>query len=191
MADIWSDIDAGTPFNLVDCKIALWTAEGTFDTAEDVPAITGIDITPNVVSGQGPGDGGIVSVASFVESASGSMKFTGISIDMMAIITSTTKKSGGTTPNRYEALSLASVGTCMPYFAICGRSTTDQCKDVHVWIPKAKIESLGAVTLGKGVYYEAVVNFIALADGTTYEAAEWVTHETATAVTIPVTYITS
>jgi len=192
MADIWSDIDAGTPFNLTDCKVALWNSEGSFGTAQDVPAIKSMEITTNVVSGKAEGDGGVIAVASLVEDASGVLTFTGISIDMWALITGTTKKAGGTTPNRYEAIAITPVGQCLPYFAVCGKAQSDQCgKDVHLWAPKIKVESFGGVSLMKGGFIEGTINFIAIADGTTYEAVEWVTHETATDVTIPVTYITS
>lgn len=192
MSDIWSEIGAGTPFNLTDCKVALWSSEGSFGAAEDVAAITSFEVTADVVSGMLEGDGGVVANASFSQRATGSLTFGGIPIDMWAIISGSTKKSGGSTPNRYESIPLVQVGQCYPYFAICGRSTTENCaSDVHVWIPKAKIESIGTVTLAKGAFVQANIEFMAISDGTTYEAVEWVTHETATDVTIPVTYITS
>ena len=190
MADIWSDIDAGTPFNLVDCQIALRSGEGTHGTAEDVPSITSVAVTPDVVSAMLEGDGQITSSSSFAQRATGTMTFGGISIDMWAIITGTTKLSGGTTPNQYEALAIVSAGTCFPYFGVIGKATTDNCTgDVQVWMSKVKIESIGEVSLGKGTYVQATINFSALADGTTYPAVQWITHETAVSVTIPPTYI--
>jgi len=187
---IWSTI-VSTPFSLKDAKVATWTSTNVYGTANDVASVQGIEITPDITSAQLEGDNRITASATTLRRATVNLTFGGLRLETWAVMTGFSVSTGGTTPNRYESIPIVDTDVCFPYFGLIGKADAAECSgDVHVWAPKAKIESYGPVTFTQNGFVNVAVTMSCEDDGTA-EAVEWIQHETATDAVLPPTYITS
>jgi hypothetical protein len=176
----------GAPqYDLDDVKVAAYTATDTYGAAVDVPSVQLYGVTMRVRSAEGEGDGKITVTASRVIGGKARIRFLGIDFEVLEVLIGLTANESGSTPNRGNLLEIPA-GHKLPHFGICGRSFAEEgTGDFHIFIPKARIMSdveLAVLQLGQFATPEFEIGFV---DDDTYEAFQFIEHETATAVVIP------
>lgn len=170
----------GPQFGLADCKIATWTAAGTYGTLQDVMSVQAITPTLQMVSATLTGDDQETAVAANAIGGQAVFRFGGISLDALAIMTG---KAVGTISSVEQVL--IGGGDRMPYFGIIGKAlAAEGLGDTWYYLPKAKIMSdfnLGQMEYGAFAIPEVTVKLV---DDTNYGVINIITHPTALAITV-------
>lgn len=112
------DIFTDTTFNIWRAKVAKWNGDGTYGPNYLVPSVEVVTGNGVIVSKKLEGNGKITSVASVLTEGDGNVKFGGISLDVLGIVTNQQPSLSGSTPNRIKRTKF--VGGEMPYFGLTG-----------------------------------------------------------------------
>jgi len=176
----------GSPsYGLSDVKIAPWTAEGTWGSAQDVMAAQALNTVIRVVSAELTGDDTIVAQASRPVGAQITFRMGGVTLGVLEIMTGNSATSSVATPNAVKNLRIAG-GERFPYFALCGKALAEEGQgSMEVFIPKCKIMGdLNLVQMEYGAFTIPEFQVMAVADGD-YGIVNIIQVETARAITIP------
>lgn len=170
----------GPQFGLNDCKIATWTAAGSYGTLQDVMSVQAINPTLNQVEATLTGDDTETAHAAFAIGGQAVFRFGGVSLDALAIITG---KAVGTISS-VEQVQIKG-GDRMPYFGIIGKAlAAEGAGDTWYYLPKCKIMgdfNLGQMEYGTFAIPEVTVKCI---DDASYGIINIITHPTNVAITV-------
>lgn len=179
--------DLGGPtFGLKDCKVATNNLNGTFGTALDVPSVQVLGVNLQTVNAMLEGDDEITAVQARAISGEVSLRFGGIDLRVLAILTGETQSSSGSTPNQSKRMLFDGAPT-FPYFAVCGRADAAEASgaDTHVFIPKVKITTGFELRMEYSAFSIPEVTAMAVRDPDYNAIFEVIEHETAAVVAIP------
>lgn len=109
----------------------------TYDAAIDVPGITGIKLTPNIVEKELRGDETILDQHSKLESIDWSFENSIMSLDVLAVLIGGTVTANGVTPNQSQTYKLNNADKAK-YFKLEGKSDYTDMGDAHVVLYKCK-----------------------------------------------------
>jgi hypothetical protein len=172
--------DIGSPqFGLADCKIALWTAAGTYGTAVDVMSVQLLGTNMDVVSAELTGDDQITAQASRAIAGTVTLRFGGISIAALEVLVGNTATSSIASPSNVKNLRING-GDNMPYIGLIGRAVAEEGSgDFLLYIPKARV--MGNITIAQleyGAFAIPQVELRAVHDAS-YGIINLITRETA------------
>jgi hypothetical protein len=176
----------GPQFGLNDCKIALWTAAGTYSTAVDVMSVQMLGAVMQVVSADLTGDDQITATASRAISGTVSLRFGAISIAALEVLIGNTATSSVASPNNIKNLRVNGSDN-MPYVGIVGRAIAEEGSgDTVIYIPKCRIMGdLNIAQLSYGEFAIPQVELRAVHDAS-YGVINVITRETASStLTLP------
>ena len=174
--------DQGAPqFGLSDAKVQTWSSAGSYSgTITDIMSVQMIGVTMQMVSAQLTGDDQITATASRAIGGTVRMRFGGINLDGLAIITG---KSVGTISS-VEQLNIEG-GDRMPYFGIIGKALAEEgTGDFWVYCPKAKLMGdfqIAMLEYGNFAIPEVTVQLV---NDASYGIINLVTHATDVAITV-------
>jgi hypothetical protein len=163
-------------YGLRDLKIT--NAAGTVQ--EDLDAAQTLSFTPTFSAAELRGDDAVKVQFSNLTGGTASFSAGGYSSAALAIMFGKTITVGGSSPNETATLKL-SAGDVMPYFKVYGLARDEAGGDIHVLLPKVKVESLGDFSLGDEEFLITSVDVQCLDDGTN-GVIQIIQHETTTAV---------
>lgn len=180
----------GSPeFSLDDTKIAAWESSGSYGTAQDVPSVQVLGGDPNFVEALLEGDDTTTAANSRLKRCQVEVGFGSLSLDVLSVLLGLTVASGGSEPNRYEALKFDAVNA--PYIGVCGRALEDGGDgDAHLFFPKAKVTAISGMQMQQDNYVIPRATLQAIDDGD-YGILQVLKHETALAVALPPTNVQS
>lgn len=178
--------DQGGPgFGLNDLKVAAYNATNSYGSAVDVYSAQALRVTMRVISAELTGDDTITSTASRPVGGQATMRFGGVSLAALEVMTGKTATSSIASPNNVKALKIAG-GEDLPFFGICGKALgADSAGQTEVFIPKAKIMSdinLIQMEYGTFIIPEVTVAFVADA---TFGILQIIEAEAERAIAIP------
>lgn len=124
----------GTPFGLADAKIAEYQAPDIYGTLSDVMSVEMANGIIQLVSGIGRGDDRITVAVAVVEGSQVQLRFTGMNLSTLAILTGKTV----TTIDDTNQLQFVG-GEHMPYFGLIVKALSADLSDTWVFWPKCKI----------------------------------------------------
>jgi hypothetical protein len=126
------------PFGLSDCRVATWTAAGSYGTLYDVPSVQSLQTTLQFTQAQLTGDDMITASASRATGAQAKLRFGGIHFDALGVILGIT----ATTISSVYQFGMAG-GKRMPYFGIIGKALVEEPvgHDLWLFLPKCKLMS--------------------------------------------------
>lgn len=174
--------DQGAPsFGLSDVKVQTWASAGTYSgTITDIMSVQMLGVTMQQVSAQLEGDDRITATASRVIGGQVQMRFGGINLDSLAVITG---KSVGTISS-VDQLQLVG-GDRMPYFGIIGKALAEEGGgDLWVYLPKAKLMGdfqIAMLEYGAFAIPEVTVQLV---DDDDYGVINLITHPAEVAITV-------
>lgn len=172
--------DIGSPqFGLADCKIALWTAAGTYGTAVDVMSVQLLGTNMDVVSAELTGDDQITAQASRAIAGTVTLRFGGISIAALEVLVGNTATSSIASPNNVKNLRING-GDNMPYIGLIGRAVAEEGSgDFLLYIPKARV--MGNITIAQLEYGSFAIPSVELraVHDASYGIINLITRETA------------
>jgi hypothetical protein len=174
--------DQGAPsFGLNDVKVQNWASAGTYDgTLTDIMSVQMLGVTMQQVSAQLEGDDRITATAARAIGGQVQMRFGGINLDSLAIITG---KAVGTISS-VDQLQIVG-GDRMPYFGIIGKALAEEGGgDLWVYLPKAKLMGdfqLAMLEYGAFAIPEVTVQLV---DDDSYGVINLITHPTDVAITV-------
>lgn len=181
----------GPQFDIDDAKIASWVGDGTYGTALDVYSVQMVGAQVQTRSGTLSGDGRITDAAAKPISAQVMLRFGGMNLEVLGIITGRTYNDSGSTPNRHRHFRVFG-GKKFPYWGLAGKveaSATDG--DSHIFIPKCKCMEGFEVRFEEENYVIPELTCMALPDDNYTDVDEdavlvdFIEHETAVAVALP------
>lgn len=179
----------GAPqFGLNDVKVAVYNGTDDYGTAVDVPSVQLMGTVMQVIAAQLEGDDQVTDAHSQVIGGQVRIRFGSVSIAALEVILGIDSVPS---EDVYDWLQIGG-GDNMPYFGICGKiSATQGDGDFHVFLPKVKI--MDDVTLASAEYGQYVIpeTTAQAIDDETYDIINLIEHNTAAAVAIPPTSISS
>lgn len=143
---------AGVNFGVKDGKAAPWLGNGSWGAQVDVPSVQLIGVTAQMQSGELLGDDVKTDIHAKIISGRCRLRWGGLKLDILPVISNQTLTSSGSTPNRVRRVKVAA--DSMKYFGLCGKSdSTNALGDDHVWVPKLKIVSdITLIEMANGAY---------------------------------------
>jgi hypothetical protein len=130
----------GPTFNIHQAYIAPWLGPGLWGPAVEIPAVNLVTGSGKVVSKQLEGRGRIEDVASVLTEGTGQVKFGGISLAILKILTGWAYSDSGSTPNRIRQTKF-SVGN-LPYWGLTASVYVNAANGlVQLFVPKGIISS--------------------------------------------------
>lgn len=165
------------PFGLRECKIK--TYGGSTWVALDAAQV--VSVMPLWDSARLEGEDRIVAIGTRAVGAEISFDAGEICLDAYAVLTGGTVISSGETPNEIVYLDLK-YDDDVPYFVLEGRAIADEGGDLHLMLPKCKIEGGLGGSLKKGAFMLTSANGAAVHDGTAGYIMRWKQYETAAAI---------
>lgn len=171
----------GAPsFGLNDCKIATWTAAGSYGTLVDVMSVQMMGVTMQQVNAQLTGDDRITATAARAIGGTVQVRFGGINIEALEILTGKT----GTTISSVEQLMIVG-GDRMPYVGLIGKALVEEGSgDIWVYVPKAKIMSDFTIAMMEYGAFAIPEVTLQLVDDEDYGIINLITHPTDVAITV-------
>lgn len=173
--------DQGAPqFGLSDCKIATWTAAGSYGTVTDVMSVQMVGVTLRYSEAELTGDDAITATAARAIGGTCTVRFGGISPTALAIIL-------GRATSTISSVVQQSVkgGNRMPYFGLIGKALAeDSSGDFWVFVPKMKISGdipIAMLEYGTFAIPEVTARMV---DDASYGVVTWLTHPTDVAITV-------
>lgn len=131
----------GPPFGLNDVKVAPYTATNSYGSAVDVYSVQALNTTLRMVQAELTGDDKITATAARPIAGQAVMRWGGISLAALEVMTGNTATSSIASPNNIKNFRIAG-GEDMPYFGIIGKALgADSAGQVEVFLPKCKIMS--------------------------------------------------
>lgn len=170
-------------FGLNDVKIAQWNSDENYGSAVDVPSASQLTLELQTVNGELTGDDVITDVHAQLIAAQATVQFGFKNLDVYAILT------GATHTQSAAADAMVFTDLNMPYFALAAKiSDTAGSGDKHLFLPKCKLTEGFQMAMNYGQYWTPQLTIRCLKEGTdTYGMLKIITHNTAAAVTIPIT----
>lgn len=166
--------EQGAPqFGINDAKVAVWNAADDYGDITDIMGIQMASTSMQVVSAIANGDDKIVAAGSRVTGADLQMRFVGLNLTMISVITGISIDVLSSISNlRFEG------GERMPYFGAILKSLSEEVGDTWVFIPKCKIMSNFTLFQGEfGTFTTPEVTVQAVPDDV-WGLANFITHPT-------------
>lgn len=174
--------DQGAPqFGINDAKIASWSSTGTYGTVTDVMGIQMAQATVQVISAIANGDDAIVAAAARITGAQLQMRFVGLNLDMISILTGHTLQVEAVSST--ENLQMVG-GERLPYFGAIIKSLSEEDGDTWVFLPKCKIMSDFVAFQGEYGAFTTPELTVQCVPDTAWGVANFITHATATDITV-------
>jgi len=158
-------------------QVILVSSDGTVNYA--LPAAQTLSFGERVISEELPGNDQVNAVITMADAVEWELEHGGISLEAYALMTGRTAVLSGTTPSRTYHLQARS-RAAFPYFKIYGKALGDSIDDIHVKIPKAKINDTIEGELADGKFWVTKCKGIAIDNGT--YMWEFIQNETAAAL---------
>lgn len=131
----------GPGFGLNDLKVAAYNATNDYGTEVDVYSAQAFNVTMRVIGAELTGDDAITSTAARPIGGQATMRFGGVSLAALEVMTGNTATSSIASPNNVKVLKISG-GEDLPFFGICGKALgADSDGQTEVFVPKAKIMS--------------------------------------------------
>lgn len=162
------------PLGLNDAKLATYTATNSYGTLTDVMSVEMARGTAQLVSAIARGDDRITDAAAILEGAELALRFTGIPLSALAIITGKSVTSISSV-NQLQGQG----GDPMPYFGLIVKANSSDGKDLWVFFPKCKIMSNFVFFQGEYGSFTSPELTIQCVDDETYGVYNIITHPTA------------
>lgn len=172
--------DVGAPqFGLNDAKVAVWNATDDYGTLTDVMGVQMASVAMQVVSAIANGDDKIVAAGSRTTGAQIQLRFVGLNLSMLAVITGISVDTLSSVSNlMFEG------GERMPYFGLIVKSLSEETGDTWVFIPKCKIMSDFTPFAGEfGTFTTPELTLQCVPDDT-WGLANFITHPTDVEITV-------
>lgn len=167
------------PFGVYDAKVATYNDTDDYGSLTDVMSVEMARHTMQLVSAMARGDDQITDAASVVEGAQLGLRFTGLNLSAMAVLTGI---SIGTISS-VDQLQFAG-GEHMPYFGVIVKANSNGTTDTWLYLPKCIImENFQFFQSEYGSFSSPELTVQALPD-TTYGVANLITHPTETDITV-------
>lgn len=175
----------GPGFGLSDLKVAAYNGTNDYGSEVDVFSAQALNVTMRVISAELTGDDTITSTASRPIGGQAVMRFGGVSLAALEVMTGNTATSSVASPNNVKTLKIAG-GEDLPFFGVCGKALgADSDGQTEVFIPKAKIMSdinLIQMEYGQFIIPEVTVAFV---KDDTYGILQIIESEAERAIAIP------
>lgn len=178
--------EQGNPgFGLNDAIIAAYTATDTYGTAADIFSVQALSVNMRVTQAELTGDDVITAVASRPIAAQIELRFGGVSLAALEIMTGNSATSSIASPNNIKDFKISGAED-FPYFGLCGKSlAADGAGQLEVFLPKCKIMSdIQLVQLEYGVFSINTVTVMAVPDAS-YGVLSIIEAEAERSLTIP------
>lgn len=166
------------PFGIYDARVASYTS-GVYGALSDIMSVEMSRATMQMISDIARGDDKITDAAAIIEGAELALRFTGLNLTAMAIMTGKTK----TTISSVEQLQFVG-GEAMPYFGAIIKANSNGGTDTWLFLPK--IITMANFTFFQGEYggfTHPEMTLQCLPDET-YGVANVITHPTAIEITV-------
>lgn len=175
----------GPPFGLSDAAVASYTATNTYGNEVDVYSVQAMNVTMRVAQAELTGDDKITAVASRPIAAQIEMRFGGVSLAALEVMTGNTATSSIASPSNIKNFRIGG-SEDFPYFGLVGKALgADAAGQVEVFIPKCKIMSdVQLVQLEYGTFSINTVTVMAVPDDT-YGLINIIEAEATRAIAIP------
>jgi len=168
------------PFGLRNVKLV--SMDGL--TVVPLEASQTLGFSEKISGGELKGDDVIKALVSFSEQIEWELEAGGIPLEAYALITGRAITTTGTTPNRTSTLT-GHGGDVYPYFRIYGQSLGDMQDDVHCKIFKCKASGKIEGKFGEGKFFATKIKGNGVPDdASSGKTFEFVTHETATPISV-------
>ena len=159
------------PFGIRDIKLTPLPS----GSQVDLPVAMKLAFKERLVTAELHGDDSLQSVQSNTDAVEWELEAGGITLEAYAVMTGRTVAIASTSPNETTTLT-ANSGDVMPWFKIYGKAI-DGDGDVHVKIPKCKLNAPIEGEFADGGFYVTKCSGLAVDDGS--ELYEMVQNETA------------
>lgn len=175
----------GAPqFGLRDCKIATWSATGSYGSAVDVPSVQLMSVDYQTVNAQLEGDDAITATHATAISAQVQLRFGSINFAAYEVLTGVSSIGSYTSPNR-DLLSLGTIN--FPYIGVIGKANAvEGSGDFAVFIPKVKVMEGFSVSMEYGNFAIPEITLMGVVDGG-WNIVNFIRNASATTLTLPPT----